>query len=302
MEFEYGKIAYLKALKLEKELEELKNSLTQKTSNNIFLVSENDDNNSTEYSKTITFNVIESGKYNFQGNVITEFDGQNQISVEMILNGEKIKSFEISSSFSFEYNFDTICQTGKNELIVVFLATNNFNLKKLNLNLTKYDSDELYHRLSKVDYLFATYVLEVNGDEAKLSRIEYNQNEFEELLTFKCKDAQLCGYCIGELRIAYIDENSNLLLKNVSIDGQTASQVNLDASGVTSLCSYVVGNDVHIYFSRFSQIYRCVYNGISENFYVEKTLKKGNVLFSEPDVSGVYIIADFTSNTKLVIE
>ena len=301
MEFEYGKIAYLKMLELEKELSALKNSLTQKTSNDIFLTSENDNNNSSQFSKTLVFNVIESGKYNFHGNIKCEFENHNDILVNFYLNSQLLYTTNVTSLLDKEYEFDTICQSGKNQLTVTFHAQNVFNLKTINANIFRYESDNGYHRVSRIHFDGVEFILLVNDDTATLYKLIENQNELIELLTFKCKDACIIDAGTNYLQIIYIDEKADLIKKFIGFASNYVKDEPLNVSGVQSVCGYKEGEYLKIIYSRFSQIYYCYYNSL-EGITVEKTQRKGNVVYADPEVVGVYIIVDFASKTKLVIE
>lgn len=300
MEFEYGKIAYLKMLELEKQLSSLKNSLTKKTSNEVHLVSENDDNNSIEFSKTFILNVIESGKYSYNGIIKCDFDLENEILVNFYLNGQLIKTQTLSDNLENLYTFDALCESGKNELIITLSGQNVFNLKKISVSLSRYENDGLYHRISKVNYNDITYVLSVNDNVAILSKI--SEDKLIEILTFNCKDAQLCYAGNNFVRIIYVDENSNLCFKFVNVNTNYVSDECLNISAVQSVCSYKTQDYLKVIYSRFSQIYYGIYNSVDGSFSTTKTARKGNIVYSEPEIAGIYLIVDFTSKTKLVIE
>ncbi len=304
MEFEYGKVAYLKMLELEKELSSLKNSLNQKTSNSIYLVSENDDNNSTLFSKTFMFNVFESGKYNFHGLILTESQTENQITVDFTLNNELVLSLDMNTLSETNYSFDTLCQSGKNELIVTFTAESEFNLKKINVNLIRYEKDGLYHKLSVLNYETTNYILNVSGNDATLLKVKNSSNKIESVMSFKCKDAQLIEVKSYYAIMVFIDDNSSLKIKVVDFANNRVTEEDLGVSGVNSVCAYKLenGQGYKIIFSRFSQIYYCYYNVQGDSRTFEKTARKGNLVYAETNVCGVYLIVDFTSKTKLVIE
>lgn len=301
MEFEYGKIAYLKMLELEKELSTLKNSLNKKTSNELHFVSENDDNNSQEYSKTFILNVIESGKYNFHGIIKNDFESENVILVNFYLNGQLVLTKNISDILENEYTFDALCESGKNELIVTFSGQNVFSLKYISVSLTRYESDGVYHRLSKIEYDGQEYLLNVNANIATIYKIN-ESDQLVEILSFNCKDAQLCYATSTIIRLVYIDENSNLCLKLVEIYSNNVIDEPLNIGGVISVACYKKGDILRLIYTRFSQVYYCDYDVSLGIFSITKTTKKGNIVYSEPKVAGVYLIVDFTSKTKLVIE
>ncbi len=303
MQIEYGKIAYLKMLELEKELSALKNSLTQKTSNDIYLVSENDDNNSLTYTKSFIFNVIESGKYNFYGNMQTAFENENDISVIFYLNGEIVYKINLSSLLDANFNFDVLCQSGKNQLDVVFSAVNVFNLKNISVNISRYEKDDHYHRISHFGFDNYEIIVSVNKNVASVYQLYDNQDELIELFTFNCKDAQVYDAGTNYFAIVYVDENSNLYHKFYSLYSNYVNDTPLNVNSVQSVCGYRIDSyTVKIIYSRFSQIYYCYYTESERLIINEKTSRKGNILYADAQYKGIYFVVDFTSKTKLVIE
>ena len=300
MEFEYGKIAYLKMLELEKELASLKNSLNQKTSNDIYLSSEITENNSTHFSKTFVFNVIESGKYNFHGDISVEFEEQNDILVNFYLNSKLLYTTNLLATIDSEYSFDTICQNGKNELTVSLSGQNLFTVNKLNANLFRYEIDGLYHRLSRIHFDGVEFILIVNDNIATLYKLIDSQSELTEILSFKCKDACIIDAGTNYLQLIYVDENSNLIRKFLGFATNVVTDQPLNINCVQSVCGYKENNRLKIIYCRFSQIHYCYYT--SDEITVEKTHRKGNIVYADPEVAGVFIIVDSTSKTKLVIE
>lgn len=303
MQIEYGKIAYVKVLELEKQLKEITNLLKEKQNedSNVYLISENDNNNSNFFEKTFVFNSINSGKYKVSGITVFSTDIESEIKVKYYLNGENVYTHVIGNSEDINYNFYIMLASGKNQIKVEISSTNNFNLINLSLNIER-DSTLLGSgKMSSTIVNDKEYILFVSDNLGKVYEVD-NQTIVPLLVyTFNCSSGVIL--CSDSEKITIICSSLEGKLNQVDLFVSDFSSVTTDLGygGVSSVAGIKYGDGYKVLFTRFGELFEAIYNS-SGTFKAEKTGKKGSQVYGEPSVSGIYIVVDSTKKTKIILE
>jgi hypothetical protein len=292
----YGKLAYLKVLELEKRFEnfqkDLKGSLTDLLTYDLTTPERR-----TVFTKKFTCKSNSTSTLNVKVDLKT--DTEIKIEYQFFIGDTLVKTDFLqggNGSFSFDY---AVAQ-GKLNFTLKLIAVTSFTISNLYVTLSgKVSYLTEFRRLSYYTHGDVTYITTISGNVLTIYGYSVLEGLHELFILTEIKDASIVGFINGELYVSFIDEQNALkvLMYNVQTFGGLIA--NLSVSGVTSLCGYGYGDGVEIIFVLTGNVYVGVYVK-GEPFTYQAVKRKGVKVTAEASVPGVYIISDAYSSNKLV--
>ena len=217
MNFDYGKIAYLKIIELEKQLSKLQETITIQNNSSMYFISENDNNNSAVYEKTFVFNSKYSGKYSIDGIINANIETGTLLFIDIYLDDCFMDTRVIGMNDDLEYSLNLLINKGKNNLIFKFRSDTVFNVKKITANIHKSENSNTFNRITKIPKENGDYVLIVKDKYANLKIIENGEREGITISKFNLKDGTILYHDNDYIYAGYITLNYELYLRKINM-------------------------------------------------------------------------------------
>ena len=292
---DYGKMAYVKVIELEKRFEKIQKDLFGAINNSLSF-------DLVTPEKRAVFNKDFSCKALKSSTLILKIDLESSITLPLdyvlSLNGSTVQTGVFEGGKGV---FDLQMGVGEGNLNfrLEFSAPIPFTLTKL---LAIIDGNVEYinefSRLSAINVGQISYLTAVNKN--KLIIYGYDEDGLSEIYKINdVKDASIGGYVNDELYVLYIDTSNVLRVLIYDPSSFMGVIANLNSNGATSVCGHVYGDGIKVYYVLTGNVYSGVYvkNGY---FKGEKINRKGVKVTCEPSVLGVYVISDASNSNKLV--
>ncbi len=298
MNFDYGKIAYLKIVELEKQLSKLQETITIQNNSSMYFISENDNNNTAVYEKTFVFNSKNSGKYSIDGIINAEIETGTLLFIDIYLDDCFMDTRVIGMNDDLEYSLNLLIKKGKNSLIFKFRSDTVFNVKKITANIHKSENSNTFNRITKIPKENGDYVLIVKDKYANLQIIDNGEREAITISKFTLKDGIILYHDSDYIYVSYISSNYELFLRKINKETYEYTDENLKVNGVNSVAGYYKDGNLVIIFVKFNQVHIGKYN--FSTFTYENVGQIANRVYTEPSISDLYIITNSQDKTKLI--
>ncbi len=294
---DYGKMAYVKVSELEKRFEKLQKELLSSITNTLSfdLVTPEKRN---VFRKTFLCNCLKTStvtiKVNFQSNLFLS------IEYDLFINGNSVQKGAFSDGKG-TLDFQAGVGEGKLDFEIELYSPSPFLIENLFITVNgsvEYFSE--FNRISALNHQQMTYFSAVNSN--KLVLYVYDEQGLTELFNLnEIKDASIAGLINGELYVLYIDVSNVLRVLIYDVETFHGIICNLNANGATSVCGYPYGDGIKVFYTLTGSVFSGEYVK-DGNFKGENTWRKGNKVFCEPNIIGVYIVSDAYNSNKLVTE
>lgn len=295
---DYGKLAYVKVMELEKRLEllkkDVKSSLTE-----VLCFDLTTPENRTVFNKKFSCKCNATSMVSVAVEVQT--DTELSISYKLVCGDIVVKSGVLqggAGNFTVEHGVSE----GEVKYTLTLSCITSFYIKNVYVTLSgKISHLTEFKRMSSYTHGDVTFVSTVSGNLLILYGYSSAEGFYELFFIPDVKDTSIVGFIGEELYVAYIDTSNKLrvLIYNpVTYNGLFA---NLGVSGATSVCGYNYGEGIEILFVLTGTVYSGVYVK-GEKFNYSAVKRKGVKVTAEADYPGAYIISDAYASNKLVTD
>ncbi len=298
MSFDYGKIAYLKIVELEKQLSKLQETLTVQTNSSMYFISENDNNNSAVYEKTFIFDSKNSGKYTIDGIINANIETGTLLFIDIYLDDCFMDTRVIGMNDDLEYSLNLLINKGKNSLIFKFRSDTVFNVKKITANIHKSENSNTFNRITKIPKENGDYVFIVKDKYANLKIIENGEREGITISKFTLKDGTILYHDSDYIYVGYVTLNYELYLRKINKATNEFVDIDLGVGGLSSIAGYFKDNNLVILFIKFNQVHVGKYD--FSTFTYENVGQIADRVYAEPSINDLYIITNSQNKTKLI--
>ncbi len=298
MNLDYGKLAYVKVMELEKKIENLqkdiKGSLTD-----VLCFDLTTPENRTVFNKKFSCKCNSNSTISVSVEVQT--DVAHSIKYELSLGNVVIKSGVFEGGFG-NFTIEHGAGQGNVNYNLTLSCVTSFYINNLYVTLSgKISHLTEFKRMSSYTHGDVTYVSTVSGNLLILYGYSTSEGFYELFYITDVKDTSIVGFIGEELYVAYVDANNALkmLIYNpVTYNGLFA---NLNVVGVTSVCGYEYGEGIEVLFVLTGNVYSGVYVK-GEKFSYLPVKRKGVKVTAEANYPGAYIVSDAYSSNKLVTD
>ncbi len=299
VEVDYGKLAYVKNVELERRIKELEQKLSEFTYKEIELKYVNQAGENT-FNKEFKVEVFKEDKYALNVSLYVRANDILNANAEIYVNGIKrhLKSVQVKQNVS--YSFDCALEKGTNIIeikVVSDLETPILESAKILIN-GAIDYANVKNHISYIDDVNVTFILHLNENKAVLYK--YSADGFwAKKIFYDVSDCKICGSKNKVVYICYVDGNKRLKTCVYNDATQEDATYDLGVEGVSSVAGVPYGDGFKIYFSRLAKIY-CGEYVEGQAFNPLYTGRKGLEVYADPFVPTAFIIVDNLLNAKLV--
>lgn len=293
---DYGKLAYLKVIELERQLSKFKNQLTESNFNSLTYNLGAPDKRLVFFKK-IKFLSNASQLVSLYVNVKTK----NNLSIHVDVNvlGKKVFDGYVSNGtnvITLEVGVD------KGECTVEFTIRHGvlFVIDEFTVNVSgKIDYLKGCKKLSSITLPNRSFVSYLN--DSHLQVYSYTTEDgFSQVFEFDdVKEASIAGYVNGELYVVFVTTENVLKVLILTNELTGGMYFETNVNDVVSACGYPYGEGIKIVFVCYGQVY------IGEfvkwqTFKKSSTSRKGAKVTAEADVPNVYVVTDVYNTSKLI--
>lgn len=294
----YGKIAYLKVLELEKKFEKfqkgLNGSLTDILSYDL-----------TTPERRTVFTKKFSCKCNSTSTLNVKVDLKTDITLKIeyeFMIGDSIVKHGYLQGGSGSFTFDYAVAEGKLNFTLKLISGISFCIENVYVTLSgKISYLTEFRRLSYLTHGNVTYITTVTGNLLTVYGYSVEEGLHELFILNEIKDASIVGFIDGKLYVCYINESNAIEILLYDIESFNGIIYRLNVTGATSICGYGYGNGVKIIFVITGNVYSGVYVK-GESFTYQSEKRKGVKVTAEASLPEVYIISDAYFSNRLVTD
>ncbi len=299
VEFDYGKLSYIKYIELEKRIKELESKSSETAYKKLNFEYVNQAGEDTA-NKEFLLDVFKEDKYTLDLLVYVRGNDPETTYSEVYINGIKVDAKKVDIKTDFTYSFDCVLEKGKNKIEIVItssIETPILEVAKLNIS-GAVDYSNVKNHLTYVTYLASTFIVHLVGNKAILYRYTVEGLKKQLVLNDVC-DCKICGNKQNYIYICYIDAKKSLKTCVYNYQTKEVLHYYLGVEGVSSVAGVPYGDGFKIYYSRLAKIY-CGEYLEGEEFKPYFTGRKGFEVYADAMVEDAVIIVDNLLNAKLV--
>ena len=297
MNKDYGKMAYLKVIELEKQMLKLKKQLTDSAFNSLVFNLGSPDKR-LKFVKKIRFYSNGNDLVTISVNIQT----QNNLTVNAtaVLNGRKLFQNSISNGNGV-INLELGVDRGECLLQLTFEHESLYSINDLTVTINgKVEYAVSQRSLSSITLSNKNYVSYLNDNNLQIFKYTTEGGVCQVFEFDGVVDGSICGFINGELYVVVVNKLNELLMLTYNENANTSSISSVLTNGVTSVCGYPYGDGIKIYFILGGQVYSGEY--VSGETFKERSLnRKGVKITADADCINAYIVTDAYGLSKLVI-
>ena len=282
MYLDYGKLAYVKVMELEKKIEmlekDIKGSLIDVLCFDL----------TTPENRTV-FNKKFSCKCNSTSSISVSVEVQTDIELSInykLTCGDVVVKSGVFKGGAGNFTVEHGVSQGDVNYNLTLSCSTSFYINNLYVTLSgKISHLTEFKRMSSYTHGDVTYVSTVNGNLLILYGYSTSEGFYELFYITDVKDTSIVGFIGEELYVAYVDVNNNLKMLIYNPETYNGLFYNLNVVGVTSVCGYNYGEGIEVLFVLTGNVYSGVYVK-GEQFSYLPVKRKGVKVTAEANYPG----------------
>ena len=298
---DYGKIAYLKIVELEKKVKDLEKKVSQSTYTELeYFYSDLISKYTHEFYINLT--ALKEGTAYLKLFIDGDFEA-GAYSIEVKVNGVHFFMENVPKTNQKTISLNANLNKGENEIaVIIFNDIELLRLNSLKVNVSGYvEYLKIKNNLSNACLSGVEYVLQFKKDVATLFLYSQQDGLVNSYTLTDIKDCKIAGGISNVLYLPFIDQNNNLFMCEYNIETGSDNVIDLKVSACSSVAGYPCENGVKIFYSKFAKIFSGVYES-GKPFLPSYTGRKGLEVYADASAPKAIVIVDNFLNAKFVTE